>query len=387
MARGPDGKGGGAGFSLSDQLFNADSLGDLARDYARLPGFDADRFQAEALGGLAGRGLLERLDWIATCVEAQLPREFPAMADALEAAMPPELDPDLRDDDFGRFIHAVPGILAVRHGLEAHRERALDLLHAATKRFSMEFYIRPFLNRWPEETLARLDAWAGDDNYHVRRLVSEGTRPRLPWATGITLDPLVPLRFLDRLHADPTRYVTRSVANHMNDISKIAPDVVVDRLRGWAATGRQERREMDWITRHALRTAVKRGEAGALELLGYRRDATLAVSLRLESGEVPIGGALVFEVVLEAAEASRALVDYRLRLARPKGKEAEKVFKLKAVALGAGERVVLRKRHVLKADATTFTYHPGAHAVIAQVNGVDRAEAAFEVVLPQDSGL
>ena len=162
MARGPDGQGGGAGASLSDQLFNADSIGDLAREYSVLPGFDAERFVQDAVDGLTGRGLLERLDWIATCIEAQLPRHFPAMAEALRTAMPPRLDPSLTDNDFGRFIHAVPGILAVRHGLERHRDIALDLLHDATQRFSMEFYIRPFLNRWPDETLARLRQWAQD---------------------------------------------------------------------------------------------------------------------------------------------------------------------------------------------------------------------------------
>ena len=103
MARGPDGKGGGAGVSLADQLFNATTLDQLGREYARLPGFDPGRFTAEAQAGLAGRGLLQRLDWIATCIEAQLPRDFPAMARALEAAMPQPLDPTLRDDDFGQF--------------------------------------------------------------------------------------------------------------------------------------------------------------------------------------------------------------------------------------------------------------------------------------------
>lgn len=377
MARGPDGQGGGAGVSLADQLFNADTLRDLAQDHAALPGFDADRFHAEAVGGLADRGLLERMDWIATCVEAQLPRTFPDMAEALEASMPPPLDPARSDGDFGRFIHAVPGILAVRHGLEHHRERALDLLYEATRRFSMEFYIRPFLNRWPDQTLARLEVWARDDNYHVRRLVSEGTRPRLPWAANITLDPAVPMRFLDMLHADPTRYVTRSVANHMNDLSKLMPDRVVAHLRAWQDQGRQEPREMDWITRHALRTAVKRGERPALDLLGYRPGHVVA---RVENlpATVTMGEVLEFTVVLEADEALPVLVDYRLRFARPRG-TAEKVFKLNSGKVTPGMPLRLSKRHLLKANATTYTLHPGRHALIVQVNGQDVADAEFDL--------
>ncbi len=380
MARGPDGKGGGAGFSLADQLFNPDSIGDLAHEHAVLPGFDAGRFASEAVAGLEGRGLLERLDWLADCLEAQLPRPFPAMAEALEAAMPPPLDPERTDDDFGRFIHAVPGILAVRHGLEDHRERALDLLHAATKRFSMEYYIRPFLNRWPVETLARLDKWCHDPNYHVRRLVSEGTRPRLPWARNITLDPAVPLRFLDTLHADPTRYVTRSVANHVNDLSRIMPGTVVARLAGWRSAGRQAAKELDWITRHALRTAVKRGDRAALDLLGYRAGAVTA-RIGLAAPEVRIGDALAFEVDLASPADLPVMVDYRLRFCRPSG-TAEKVFKLKTARLKPATPLRLAKSHRLKGDATTFRLHPGPHAVIVQVNGRDVAEAAF-TLLPE----
>ena len=375
VARGPDGAGQTQGFSLKDQLFNAETIGDLAAEYAVLPGFAPDRFLQDAVAGLGARGLLERLDWLADCLEMQLPTRFPEMAEALEAAMPPILDPDRDDDDFGRFIHAVPGILAVRHGLEDHRDRALDLLEAATQRFSMEFYIRPFLNRWPDETLARLDHWVSHDNYHVRRLVSEGTRPRLPWAANISLDPVVPIRFLDALHADPTRYVTRSVANHMNDLTRRYPDLVVDHLEAWSKDKRQSPAELGWMTRHALRTAVKRGDRRALAHLGYLQNQPLAVELELSPNPVAIGQALSITATLTSVKALPVMVDYRIEFHRPNGRRGEKVFKLKAAKLQAGQRQTLTKSHRLKADATTFTLHPGPHRVILQVNGQDQAEA------------
>ncbi|EPX76027.1 hypothetical protein [Salipiger mucosus] len=378
MARGPDGQGGGAGSSLAAQLFNRDTLADLGAEFAVLPGFDAGRFVDETAPRLAGLGVHDRLDVIADGLEAQLPRAFPEMADALEAAMPPPLDPGRRDDDFGRFIHAVPGVLAVRHGLEDHPDRALDLIQAATQRFSMEYAIRPFLNRWPDLTLARMEHWARDPHYHVRRLVSEGTRPRLPWGAGITLDPMEPLRFLDVLHGDPARFVTRSVANHLIDLSKIHPDAVLDRLTRWRAEGAQDARELDWLTRHALRTAVKRGEPGALALLGYRAD--LPVTARLQvPGSVTVGEALEFSVTLESGEMGPVLVDYRLRFHRPGG-SAERVFKLKAGEVVPGRPLRLEKRHRLKGDAKTFRLHPGPHAVVVQVNGRDVAEAGFELL-------
>ncbi|WP_430449217.1 hypothetical protein [Rhodophyticola sp.] len=368
-------------FSLKDHLFNAESLGDLAAEYAAgLQDFDAEGFLAEVLPGLEGRELLERLDWIADCIETRLPPDFPAMADALEAAMPPELDPARTDDDFGRFIHSVPGILAVRHGMEHHPERALDLLEAATKRFSMELYIRPFLNRWPEETLRRLERWCTSSNYHVRRLVSEGTRPRLPWAKSITLDPMVPLRFLDALHADPTRYVTRSVANHLNDISKLDPERVLAMLTAWREAGRQQDAELAWMTRHALRTLIKAGHPGAMAHLGYDADAPVRLeAITVTPDPVAIGGRATVEIVLSAPERTPVLVDYLLWFHKPDRAETCKVFKLKQAEVTPEQPLRVAKTHVFRENATTFTLHPGPYRISAQVNGKILGEVAFSL--------
>lgn len=367
-------------FSLKDQLFNADSLGDLADEFAgAVAGFDRTQFHAAALSGVAERSLLECLDWFADCLEPFLARDFPTMADQLEAAMPARLNPALRDDDFGRFIHAVPGVLAVRHGLEAHCSRALELLYAATQRFSMEFYIRPFLNRWPDETLAQLALWARDDNYHVRRLVSEGTRPTLPWARKVALTQAQTLPLLDMLQGDKTRFVTRSVANHLNDVAKIDPEAVLRRLADWEIEARQTAPERAWMRRHALRTLVKQGHAGALTLLGYAGDVAVAARLEVATPNVALGETLNFEVTLTGDTDLPVLVDYRLRFARPSGRSAQKVFKLKVGQVVAGQPLVLKKAHKLKANATTFEWHPGTHGLVVQVNGVDRAQATFEV--------
>ncbi len=367
-------------FSLKDHLFNPDSVARLAAEFAgALPFFDADRFQADALSGFAERELMARLDWMADCLESQLAADFPTMADQLTAALPPPLDPGLKDDDFGHFIHALPGILAVRHGLEHHRDRALDLLYQATQRFSMEFYIRPFLNRWPDQTLARLAVWARDENYHVRRLVSEGSRPKLPWAKAVRLstDQTVPL--LDALHADDARFVTRSVANHLNDISKADPDLVIDLLRRWDRAGRQDAREMGWMTRHALRTLVKQGHAPALALLGYRGDVDVQAKLTFARSDLAIGEVLEMTCTLQAAVSLPVMVDYRIIFARPGGKTGEKVFKLKVAQIAQDKPLTLVKKHRLKGDATTFKLYPGPHQIILQVNGVDVAQAAFNL--------
>jgi len=367
-------------FLLKDQLFNAASVGQLAAEFAAaLPDFDANRFAADALAGFPERELMARMGWMADCLEDQLAADFPTMAAQLHAALPPRLDPSKTDDDFGRFIHALPGILAVRHGLEDHRARAMALLYEATQRFSMEFYIRAFLIRWPEETLAELAVWARNDNYHVRRLVSEGTRPRLPWAQNIDLVPEQTMPLLDVLHADPARFVTRSVANHLNDLSKIVPELVINRLAAWRAEGRQTEKELDWITRHALRTLIKQGHSGAMAALGYHPDAPVTARIMLGQENVPIGGALEFEVELVSGAEIPVLVDYRISFARASGKTAEKVFKLKAAKVDAGKPLRLSKRHPFKAAATTFTLNAGAHSITVQVNGRDVAFANFHL--------
>lgn len=366
-------------FSLKDHLFNTETVSLLAADYAAgIPGFDADRFTSDCLGGFGARELMQRLEWIADCAETQLAPDFHTMADQLEAAMPPPLNPNLKDDDFGHFSHAVPGILAVRHGLTDHRARAMDLLYAATKRFSMEFYIRPFLNHWPQETMAALATWARDDNYHVRRLVSEGTRPKLPWAKAISLDRTAPLPLLDALHADSTRFVTRSVSNHLNDIAKFDPDAVLNRLRRWHKAGRQTAKELDWMTRHALRSLIKAGHPGAMELLGFRPDPHITLSaLTLTPEPVKIGGALSIAFTLSAPKREPLIVDYVLHLRRANGQTSPKVFKLKQITLTPETPVRLTKTHRFKGDATTFTLYPGPQAMEVQVNGKRLGRQSF----------
>ena len=367
-------------FSLKDHKFNAQTVRQLAQEYAaEIPSFDAAKFESEALSGFAVRELMQRLEWMADCVESQLSSDFLTLADQLEAAMPSRLDPALTDDDFGHFIHAIPGILAVRHGLENHCERALDLIFVATQRFSMEFYIRPFLNRWPEETLARLAEWSKDENYHVRRLVSEGTRPRLPWAKSVTLTQEQTVPLLNGLQGDQTRYVTRSVANHLNDIAKIDADRVVALLQDWSIAGKQSAKELDWMTRHSLRTLVKQGHAGALDLLGFRADAPVLVSAEILTPVVAMGDAVSFEIEITSQTDCPVLVDYRIDFARADGKRAEKVFKLKQGKVCFGAPLTLKKSHKLKAGASTFTLYEGPHRITIQVNGMDHTVLNFEL--------
>ncbi|QGX98026.1 hypothetical protein EI983_06945 [Roseovarius faecimaris] len=365
------------GFSLKDQLFNAEKIAWLAGRFQ--PPFDAAGFEAEVMARLPELELKARIAWIADCLGRHLPAAFPEAVAVIRAALPPPLDPTLRDDDFGDFIFAPLGEFAVWAGLEDHPDLLLDLLEDLTQRFSMEWAIRPVLNRWPERAMARMQVWAEHEHYHVRRLVSEGTRPNLPWGMGVCLTPGAALPLLDELYADRARFVTRSVANHLNDISKSDPALVVSKLENWRDEGRAVADELDWITRHALRGLVKAGHPGALRLLGYDPEAEIAARLRPEPAVLPLGEVLQIGVELTGPPHLPVMVDYVLHLHRTGGAPGRKVFKLKQARLDARGRLSLIKAQRIAAGLSTYRVEPGPHRISVQVNGVMRAEAAFDI--------
>ena len=345
-----------------------------------MPGFDRAAFERDVMARLPDLELKARIDWIAACLDGALPGPFGGLAEVIVAALPAPCDPTLGDDDFGDFIFAPLGELVVRRGM-SEPERALDVLEEVTQRFSMEYAIRPFLNAHEDVVFARLERWVEHAHYHVRRLVSEGTRPKLPWGIGIGMAPERALPLLDRLHGDRARFVTRSVANHLNDLSRMMPGVVMDRLEGWAVQGRQQARELDWMRKHALRTLVKAGDARALAMLGYRADAPVRLAaLELDRAQVRPGAQIAFEVVLEAAETCPVLVDYVLEFHRGAGLvPRRKVMKLGQGVVRPGKPLVLVKRYRVPEAATTVKVVPGPHRVEVQVNGRVLGGADFEV--------
>ncbi len=367
-----------AGDLLKDQLFNAEKVRGLAVRFAEAdPGFDAAGFEAAVMARLPELELKARMGWIASCLAQALPDPLEKVGPVILRALPPPCDPTRSDGDFGDFIYAPLGEWVADIGRD-DPDRALDLIEEITQRFSMEWAIRPLLNRHSHRVLARMEEWVEHPHYHVRRLVSEGTRPRLPWGQGVAIAVKDPLPLLDRLHADPTRYVTRSVANHLNDVARSEPSLVLDRLARWREAGRQPPEERAWIERHALRGLVKTGHEGALAHLGYDPDAPIAADLTLR-GPACIGGALDFAVTLRGQAGTPVLVDYVIHFQRPGGRVSPKTHKLRQTQLGKGP-LVLEKRHKLKRDATTFHLVPGAHRIEIQVNGRLLAAAEFELL-------
>lgn len=359
------------GLSLKDQLFNAEKVRYLGGLFASAD-FDEEAFEKEVMKSLLDLELTPRITWIATVLEGFLPSDFAKAADIIENAIPAPLDHTKTDDDFGDFIFAPLGEYVVRNGMDAENlSISLPLLRELTKRFSVEFSIRHFLNAWQNETVAAMQDWVKDDNYHVRRLVSEGTRPTLPWGKkiGLSIDDTLP--FLEILHADPTRFVTRSVSNHLNDISKKQPDLVVEILTKWRDLNRQDAKELDWMIRHATRTMVKKGHVGALALLGFRDNPLIEVSAMTLSPDdrITIGEVGTFSFEITAKRDENLIVDYAIDFVKKNGSTAPKVFKLKKIEMKKGQTIKLTKKHRFMKGATTFTHYAGAHRFNLQING------------------
>ena len=369
-------------FSLKDQLFNPESVGRLADLFsAAMPTFPGASFQAAVLARFPELGLKERISHMTVCLRERLPSDYPDAVAILLQALPPELDPTRTDDDFGDFIIAPFSHFVAQYGCtRQHLAISLDALRAITKRFSAENAIRYFLNAFPAETLAFLDDCARDNNYHVRRLASEGSRPKLPWAQKLNIGYRDPLPLLDQLYADPTRYVTRSVANHLNDISKLDPDLVVSTLTRWQTSDQQAAAEMDFIIRHSLRTLIKQGDKGALTLLGYGETPDIEiVAFQTDTPAVKIGEAFIFTLTIKANKPQKLLVDYQMQFVSNSNRPGQKMFKLRQLALATGESVTIQKKHPMRL-MTTRRLYPGEHQIQLQINGQPFGSLSFELL-------
>jgi 3-methyladenine DNA glycosylase AlkC len=344
------------------------------------PAFDRAAFVRDAMDGYEALELMPRGWKIAHALRRHLPADYEAAVAVLLDAVGPKPE-GAEGSGMAPFFYLPHVCFVAGYGLD-HFEASMHAQYVLTQRFTAEFSIRPFLERHPEATLARLATWATDPSVHVRRLVSEGTRPRLPWAPRLRAfqkDPRPVLALLELLKDDPELYVRRSVANNLNDIGKDHPAVLAETARRWLSGATAERR---WLVRHALRSAVKRAEPGALAVLGFGERARVRVDqIRIAPGRAAQGGSVTvaFELTNTDTRPQRVLVDFRIHFVKASGQARPKVFKLKTVDLAPQETVTLSKT-VSLADLTTRKHYPGTHAVDVIINGVAEPLGRFELV-------
>jgi 3-methyladenine DNA glycosylase AlkC len=340
------------------------------------PAFPRTRFARRA-AGLEPLALMARADHVAAALGACLPQDFREAAGVLRRA--------LRSPVLDGWI-ALPCTAWVAEAGLDDPATALPLLAGLTPRFSAEFAIRPFVRRRPEVTWPQLREWTGHPDEHVRRLVSEGTRPRLPWASRIpelVADPSPAVALLHLLADDPSPYVRRSVGNHLNDIAKDHPALAVDLARGWLAGSTHG----DEVARRGLRTLVAAGDPAALEVLGLRAPVRLE-RFEVTPRRVPLGGAVEVAATL-AGDPGTPVVAHLLVHYRGAGRPP-KPFVFARGSIPAGGRLTVRRRHAFR-TASIRTVRPGPHPVALQANGVVLARADVEVTPapddePQSSG-
>ena len=341
------------------------------------PAFDQQTFIDQVAERLPALELKARIAVLAEGLRCHLPTDYGSAVGILCQTLPPALDGEgMYQDDHWLW----PLATFVEMYGQNHWQASMDAIYQITQCFTGEFAIRPLITRYPERTLAALAAWAHDPSPHVRRLVSEGTRPRLPWAGHLSMvrdHPELTLPLLTALRDDPERYVQRSVANHLNDLSKDHPALILDTLTEWqvgAPPGRQ------WIIGHALRTLLKAGEPRALRMLGYLPPRLSVSELALEPDHLPVGATLNLQCTLvsQAEVRQKLLINIRLSLMDPSTRLGDKLFRWTICELAAGQTRLLNKRLPLRAG-TTQQYPPGKYEVSIEVNGVAHKPQVLDI--------
>lgn len=328
------------------------------------PAFPLPRFHKGLEAALEPLELKQRVIHLAERIESCLPEDprvmFPVLTDSLVAG-------GLR----GFLVWPLTQIVA-RRGLP-HFKESMAALAEMTKVFTGEFAIRPFLKAHPEKTLKQLHQWCAHPDEHVRRLVSEGSRPLLPWGGNLPelLAPPHPtLGLLEKLHLDPSDYVRLSVSNHLNDFSKHHPQLVISMLTRWRKQTPDNKR-LEKLSRHACRTLLKSGHPGALELHGYGSSKALELeTFELMETRVKLGGSLGYRLVIRNASKKplKVMFDYAIHHRKANGSLSPKVFKGRVKELAPGERWEIEARHPVK-PVTTRVYHPGGHGFEPRLNG------------------
>lgn len=347
----------------------------LAGDIADVSAsFDRAAFVQLAETGLSNLELKARIDWIARAFSATMPPSAEDADQVIRAA--------LANGGLEGWA-SMPVNAYVASAMLDRPDIALPLLAILTPRYTAEFAIRPFIDAHYDLTMEHLRSWTTHPDEHVRRLVSEGTRPRLPWAGQLSrfiADPAPALALLEPLVDDDSLYVRRSVANHLNDITKDHPHLALQVGKRWSLGTTHG----DFVVRHGLRTLIKRGDPAALAILGFDSEASIEITnLVCSPSTISIGDSTSITFALHAPDGAKAAIDYLVHYQGARGPKGGKVFKLTVRDLPAGRAVHFSRQHRF-AHVSIRTIHPGPHLIQIQVNGRILGETQVDV-LPDDS--
>ncbi len=362
---------------ISEQLVRC--LADHLQE--QLPSFHRRTFERLIIPKLSALEFKQRVQLITDELHRVLPTNTRQRYRLITALLQSDTTTDRQSNESGITGWGTLPLCAVvgQHGQGAFKQ-SMDMLKTLTPHFSAEFDIRYFLLADQPKALNILSTWVQSSNYHVRRLVSEGTRPRLPWAMQLPqliADPAPVLPLLTALRDDPEEYVRRSVANHLNDIAKDHPDLVANLAHDWLKDATPERQK---LIRHACRTLIKQGHSNTLAAFGLNTQAFELTALKLKQPQIRLGETLDFYCKLRSTASTEQtlMIDYLLHFRKANGQQKPKVFKWKQITLAAGTTVELNRRHSIR-SITTRRYYEGQQSLSLRINGQDTGWIDFEL--------
>ncbi|MER8119068.1 hypothetical protein [Streptomyces sp. NPDC094031] len=367
---------------LKETALNAERIARIGREvHAVCPEFNTDAFVASVMADLPRLELGARIARTSQGLHDHLLVTGPDALDILLRSLPPTPAAAGVTNDFGLHLYSPHSDYVSRYlRADEHLERSLAALARMTGYFSAELPVRHFLADFPDETMKAVDAWSRDEDYRVRRLASEATRPLLPWAPRIALPADTGLPVLETLYDDPHLYVRTSVVNHLGDIAAIQPDLALATLQRWKASGRVTGEQFAFLARNALSNRLKEGWPPAYTLLGYARGAPISLTpLTLERTELRAGDTLNFSAALTATATAPVHVMIVIATTGPSGRPREKVAFLRRATAEPGQELKLAKAHPLRSTAR-WKVSPGSYSLALQVNGRRFPAVAFTVL-------
>lgn len=339
------------------------------------PDFPLAAFKRGLVKQLQPLELKQRVELVCERLARQLPSDFETLSPILHE-LPHHWNFGEPDNALRGFA-AWPVIdLVPRCGIE-HPTLALPLLARLTHLFTAEFAVRPFIARYPQQSLGYLENCCDSPDEHIRRWASEGSRPLLPWGmhlVEIRDNPHMTASLLEKLRKDPSKYVQKSVANHLNDVGKHHPDHLVATCTRWL---KEEHPNSNWICKHALRTRLKLGDSRVFPLLGFDNPDAVEVSqLQLSANPAKNELAMALQLVNPSKKRVKFRLDYGLELPRSGDKKGYFVFRWGEHELDPSESISLQGKHSFR-PLSTRRYYPGHCRLDIRLNGKVREQADF----------
>lgn len=372
-----------AGLSKENPLknvFNQKVIEDLAKRISKqYPKFQSKTFLQSTLASLEDLGFIERSNHLRDCLYDFLPNDPKISIQILIDSLGPELPNSSIAGLEGFTVMSLCSFVS-KYGKE-HFDLSMKALYEMTKRFSAEGDLRTFINMDYEKSMSLLHLWCKDKSHHVRRLVSEGTRPRLPLAGRIPRfqkDPRPVIELLDKLVTDESLYVRRSVANNINDIAKDNPEIAVTTLKRWK---KNPSSDVQWLVSHASRSLVKSGNKDVLGIFGVSSEIEIELkvfSIAKKKYRINDTIEIQFEIESKAKKEESLIINYVIHFVKSNGKTKEKVFKLKKSSIKPRELIPISKKHKL-INTSGRTHFPGRHMIELQINGKRYGKVEFNL--------